>query len=63
VKQAVGRILRETKGKQNHPVIYDIVDHWSVLFAMWQKRLNMYRESGFACEKEPEQKLQGCLFI
>jgi len=63
VKQAVGRILRETKGKQNHPVIYDIVDHWSVLFAMWQKRLNMYRESGFACEKEPEQKPQGCLFI
>lgn len=65
VKQAVGRILRETHGKQNNPVIYDIVDYWSVLFAMWQKRLAMYRQSGFLCEggaPEPEAP-QACMFI
>lgn len=62
VKQAVGRILRETHGKMNNPVIYDIVDHWSVLFAMWNKRLAMYRQSGFVCEKEPEEKPQACMF-
>ena len=47
VKQAVGRILRETKGKTNNPVIYDIVDHWSILTNMYNKRCAMYREAGF----------------
>jgi superfamily II DNA or RNA helicase len=56
VKQAVGRILRG--GNRNSPVIYDIVDKWSVLFAMWQKRLTMYKQSGF----ETEAFETGCLF-
>ena len=56
VKQAVGRIMRETKGKNNDPVIYDMVDHWSVLWAMYSKRLKMYHESGFAVEGQTAPK-------
>lgn len=56
VKQAVGRIMRETKGKNNDPVIYDMVDHWSVLWAMYSKRLKMYHESGFAVDGRPAPK-------
>lgn len=52
VKQAVGRILRETKGKVNNPVIYDVVDQWSVLMGMYRKRCIMYKEAGFQCEVE-----------
>jgi hypothetical protein len=54
VKQAVGRILRETKGKVNNPVIYDIVDHWSVLMGMYRKRCLMYKEAGFILEEKAE---------
>jgi superfamily II DNA or RNA helicase len=57
VKQAVGRILRG--GNINSPMIYDIVDKWSILFAMWQKRLTMYKQSGFETESLLET---GCLF-
>jgi hypothetical protein len=39
--------MRETKGKVNDPLIYDIADHWSVFFAMYRKRLKVYREGGF----------------
>jgi len=64
VKQAVGRILRETKGKTNAPVIYDVVDHWSVLVNMFSKRCAMYREAGFigvsAAPQKPSEKK--CLF-
>jgi len=49
----VGRILRGA----NDPVIYDMIDHWSVLFSMWTKRLAMYRKSGFDCETTKK-----CLF-
>lgn len=56
VKQAVGRILRETKGKVNNPVIYDVVDQWSVLLGMYRKRCIMYKEAGFQCEVEQEPK-------
>jgi superfamily II DNA or RNA helicase len=43
VKQAVGRIMR---GSQ-HPIIYDVVDQWGPLFAMWNKRSKMYDAMGF----------------
>ena len=39
IVQSIGRIMRETKGKKNNPRIYDVVDHWSVFFAMYNKRL------------------------
>jgi hypothetical protein len=48
VKQAVGRILRGA----SRPVIWDIVDSWSVLYSMWRKRLTTYRELGIVVEGE-----------
>lgn len=47
IKQSVGRIMRETTGKKNYPLIYDIVDQWSVMYAMYNKRKRVYREGGF----------------
>ena len=47
IKQSIGRIMRETAGKVNDPLIIDIADHWSVFFAMYRKRLKIYREGGF----------------
>ena len=52
IVQAIGRIMRETPGKQNAPLIYDIVDHWSVFHAMARKRANVYRAAGFEISSE-----------
>ena len=49
VTQAVGRIMRETAGKTNSPLIFDIVDKWSLFYAMYNKRLAFYRRAGFQC--------------
>jgi ERCC4-related helicase len=59
IKQSIGRIMRETKGKLNDPLIYDVADHWSVFHAMYRKRCKIYAEGGFqrgAPEPEPEVK-------
>ena len=69
VKQAVGRILRETDGKKNYPLILDIKDKWGLLGSMFYKRRKMYIESGFELENDspPEQKITklftGCQFL
>ena len=47
IKQSIGRIMRETPGKLNDPLIIDVVDHWSVLFSMFRKRSVIYNEGGF----------------
>ena len=47
IVQSIGRIMRETKGKLNNPHIYDVVDRWSILNAMYYKRLRVYRKGGF----------------
>ena len=52
IKQSIGRIMRETKGKVNDPLIFDIADSWSVFFAMYRKRLRVYREGGFELGSE-----------
>lgn len=54
IKQAVGRILRETPGKKNQPHIYDLWDQWSLLNAMYQKRRKVYKEGGFKIEGDVE---------
>ena len=56
VKQAVGRILRETVGKKNDPIILDVVDDWGLMGSMYYKRRKMYKESGFEIEKEETNK-------
>ena len=68
IQQSIGRVMRETPGKNNNPHIYDIVDQWSILFAMYKKRLRVYRSGGFKIdaveEKEDENPFQGkCLFL
>jgi superfamily II DNA or RNA helicase len=47
IKQSIGRILRETGGKKNTPKIFDLLDKWSLLYAMYQKRKRVYKEGGF----------------
>lgn len=52
VKQAIGRILRGA----SRPVIWDVVDSWSVLYSMWRKRLATYRELGIVVEGEAKKE-------
>jgi superfamily II DNA or RNA helicase len=47
IKQSIGRVMRETDGKKNNPHIYDIVDQWSILYAMYAKRRKVYNQGGF----------------
>jgi len=54
VTQAVGRIMRETPGKVNAPLIIDIVDRWSVFNSMYRKRCVIYKTAGFrTTDKSP----------
>lgn len=62
VKQAIGRIMRGA----SRPVIWDVVDSWSILYSMWRKRLATYRDLGIVVEgeskKAPEEVVKGkCL--
>ena len=57
IKQAVGRILR---GRGNHPLVYDIVDHWTIFYSMYLKRCALYAQMSFEIEREesePKEKL------
>ena len=56
ITQAIGRIMRETPGKLNNPLIYDIVDHWSVFHSMARKRMAIYKASGFEIAGVQEEK-------
>jgi len=56
IVQSIGRIMRETKGKNNNPNIYDIFDQWSVCHAMYNKRLRVYKQGGFKMPKMKEEK-------
>jgi predicted helicase len=58
IVQSIGRIMRETQGKKNDPLIYDIVDEWSVLNAMYMKRRKVYKGINADIEsvEEPETK-------
>lgn len=47
IQQSIGRVMRETPGKQNNPWIFDILDHWSVFNAMFYKRRQVYKKGGF----------------
>ena len=47
IVQSIGRIMRETEGKKNNPQIYDVKDEWSILVAMFYKRMKVYRNGGF----------------
>jgi predicted helicase len=68
IKQSIGRIMRETAGKLNDPLIFDIADQWSVFFSMYAKRLKVYKEGGFdiiggLSEPKDEVSKGKCLFL
>jgi superfamily II DNA or RNA helicase len=54
ITQAVGRILRETPGKQHNPHIYDIWDKWCLLNSMYYKRRKVYKHGGFVIHGETQ---------
>lgn len=58
IVQSVGRILRETKGKQNDPCVIDIIDQWGPFRYQFFKRAKYYKATGFKIlglqKKEPE---------
>lgn len=55
VKQAIGRIMRGA----SRPVIWDVVDSWSVLYSMWRRRLATYRSLGVCIEGAAEEEEVG----
>ena len=69
IVQSIGRIMRETHGKKNNPHIYDICDQWSILHAMFTKRLRVYKKGGFKLPSSilPEDVIEPsagkCLFL
>lgn len=61
VRQAIGRILRETPGKKNQPLIIDFVDRLGPLRNMYYKRRAIYSAQGFTFSTgEPDET--GCMF-
>jgi len=64
VVQSVGRILRETPGKKNAPLVVDIHDTWSVFHGQQRKRATFYKRSGFLTEESPsDNEGSGYLFL
>jgi superfamily II DNA or RNA helicase len=47
IVQSIGRVMREGGNRVGHPMIYDVRDHWGVLWAMYSKRVRVYRRGGF----------------
>lgn len=60
IKQAAGRILR---GHGDHPIVYDVVDHWTVFNSMFIKRCSLYNQMNFEIEgfEKPVPKPAICL--
>ena len=58
IKQAVGRILR---GHGDHPIVYDVVDHWTVFNSMFIKRCSLYTQMNFEIEGSPPPQKAICL--
>lgn len=56
VVQASGRVMRETPGKKNNPLIIDIVDNWEVFEYQYYKRRKYYTSSGFTVRKSTGNK-------
>lgn len=52
IVQAVGRILRETPGKTNHPLVIDLIDHWGVFKVQYFKRHKYYKSTGFTIQND-----------
>lgn len=53
IVQSVGRILRETQGKQNDPCVIDIIDQWGPFKYQFFKRSKYYKSTGFKIVSNP----------
>lgn len=47
IVQSIGRVMREGGNRAGHSMIYDVRDHWGVLWAMYAKRCRVYRKGGY----------------
>jgi len=56
IVQSVGRILRETIGKSNTPLVLDIVDMWGPFKYQFFKRCKYYKSAGFSIKEEEEEE-------
>lgn len=68
IVQSVGRILRETQGKQNDPCVVDIIDQWGPFKYQYFKRSKYYKATGFHISRNndatcDEESIQGYMFI
>lgn len=68
IVQSCGRILRETTGKKNNPLIIDICDMFASLPAQANKRKKYYTDSGFIIDgksntKKSHKQTTGYCFI
>lgn len=67
IVQSCGRILRETKGKKNNPLIIDICDSFGSLPNQARKRKVYYKNSGFNINGKnnlkKEKELSGYSFV
>lgn len=68
IVQSCGRILRETKGKKNNPLIIDICDSFGSLPNQARKRRVYYKNSGFIINGQnnttsKERPLSGYSFV
>tara|TARA_B110000285_G_scaffold235222_2_gene315642 strand:- start:1631 stop:2983 length:1353 start_codon:yes stop_codon:yes gene_type:complete len=55
IVQSIGRVMREGGNRAAHSVIYDVRDHWGVLWAMYSKRSRVYRKGGYNISGEPTE--------
>jgi len=58
IVQSVGRILRETPGKKNHPLVVDIIDEWGPFRVQYYKRCKYYKATGFTIVNEKEASVK-----
>ena len=65
IVQSVGRILRETQGKKNNPVVIDIIDNWGCFKYQFCKRKKFYKDVGFFItnDEENKNKTLGYMFV
>jgi superfamily II DNA or RNA helicase len=61
IVQSVGRILRETEGKQNDPCVIDIIDEWGPFKYQFFKRSKYYKATGFHIKRD-QPDMSGYLF-
>ena len=54
IVQSIGRVMREGGNRVEHPLIYDVRDHWGVLWSMYSKRARVYRRGGYNITGDPE---------